>query len=108
MVYPTDELILLTSGSKIIRIGISSISLVGRAAQGVRLVRLEDDQKVVCVDHLPLETSETDWEAPLAVLAEGLEQDEVEDHDDDVMHDEEVPESEDASEGDDTDALDVS
>lgn len=53
MVLPTDELILLTSGSKIIRIGIDSISLVGRATQGVRLVRLEDDQTVVCFDHVP-------------------------------------------------------
>jgi DNA gyrase subunit A len=58
MVLPTDELILLTSGSKIIRIGISDISLVGRATQGVRLVRLEDEQTVVCFDHVPLEGQE--------------------------------------------------
>jgi DNA gyrase subunit A len=58
MVHPTDELILLTSGSKIIRIGISDISLVGRATQGVRLVRLEDEQTVVCFDHVPLEGQE--------------------------------------------------
>lgn len=59
MVLPTEELILLTSGSKIIRIGISSISLVGRAAQGVRLVRMEDDQTVVCFDHVPAENGDS-------------------------------------------------
>lgn len=54
-VNASDELILLTSGGKIIRIGISCISLVGRAAQGVRLVRLDDDQTVVCFDHVPMD-----------------------------------------------------
>ncbi len=69
MVQPTDELILLTSGSKIIRIGIASISLVGRAAQGVRLVRLEDDQTVICLDHVPTEAAEG-IPAAEAVMAE--------------------------------------
>jgi DNA gyrase subunit A len=31
---------------------------VGRATQGVRLVRLEDEQTVVCFDHVPLEGQE--------------------------------------------------
>jgi len=71
MVHPTDELILLTSGSKIIRIGIASISLVGRAAQGVRLVRLEDDQTVICFDHVPTETAETSTTSGGGVFEEG-------------------------------------
>ncbi len=58
MVLPSDELILLTSGGKIIRIGIADISLVGRTAQGVRLVRMEDDQTVVCFDHVPVENGD--------------------------------------------------
>lgn len=58
MVLPSDELILLTSGGKIIRIGIAGISLVGRTAQGVRLVRMEDDQTVVCFDHVPVENGD--------------------------------------------------
>jgi DNA gyrase subunit A len=50
MVDNEDEAILLTSGNKIIRIGISDISLVGRATQGVRLVRMGDDQTLICCD----------------------------------------------------------
>jgi DNA gyrase subunit A len=50
MVDNEDEAILLTSGNKIIRIAIGDISLVGRATQGVRLVRMDDGQTVVCCD----------------------------------------------------------
>ena len=50
MVDNEDEAILLTSGNKIIRIGISDISLVGRATQGVRLVRMGDEQTLICCD----------------------------------------------------------
>ncbi|NCC24976.1 MAG: DNA gyrase subunit A [Deltaproteobacteria bacterium] len=52
MVDSEDEVILLTSGHKIIRIGIAEVSLVGRATQGVKLVQLDDDQKVVCFDRV--------------------------------------------------------
>jgi DNA gyrase subunit A len=50
MVDNEDEAILLTSGNKIIRIGINDISLVGRATQGVRLVRMGDNQTLICCD----------------------------------------------------------
>ena len=50
MVSDTDELVLLTSGNKIIRLGVSDISQVGRATQGVRLVKVDDDAYVVGFD----------------------------------------------------------
>jgi DNA gyrase subunit A len=50
MVDPEDEVILLTSGNKIIRISVFGISIVGRATQGVRLVRLDPGGQVVCFD----------------------------------------------------------
>ncbi|WP_462325272.1 DNA gyrase subunit A [Desulfoplanes sp.] len=50
MVDDNDEAILLTSANKIIRIGIKDISLVGRATQGVRLVRMGDEQRLICCD----------------------------------------------------------
>jgi DNA gyrase subunit A len=50
LVSPEDEVILLTSGNKIIRISVSGISVVGRATQGVRLVRLDPGGQVVCFD----------------------------------------------------------
>ena len=50
MTSPEDELLLLTSGNKMIRIAIAGISAVGRATQGVRLVRLDEGGKVVAFD----------------------------------------------------------
>ncbi|SFI99069.1 DNA gyrase subunit A [Desulfomicrobium apsheronum] len=101
MVYPTDELILLTSGSKIIRIGIADISLVGRATQGVRLVRLEDEQTVVCFDHVPTDAPEVSGLPRATVPAEKAapEDPEVLDDDTDLPDDDEaVDESEDLQE----------
>lgn len=47
-----DGLVLLTSDNKIIRIGIDEVRTVGRATQGVRLVRLDDEGYVVGVDSI--------------------------------------------------------
>ena len=45
-----DGLVLLTSDNKIIRIGLNEVRTVGRATQGVRLVRLDDGGSVVGFD----------------------------------------------------------
>ena len=45
-----DGLVLLTSDNKIIRIGLDEVRTVGRATQGVRLVRLDDGGSVVGFD----------------------------------------------------------
>ena len=50
MVNPDDELLLLTSANKIIRLSVSEISSVGRATQGVMLVRMEDNVTVTGFD----------------------------------------------------------
>lgn len=50
MVSTDDEVVLLTSGNKIIRMGVKDVSLVGRATQGVRLVRMDDGDHVVGFD----------------------------------------------------------
>ncbi len=50
MVSEDDELLLLTSANKIIRLSVSGISSVGRATQGVMLVRLEEDAMVTGFD----------------------------------------------------------
>jgi DNA gyrase subunit A len=50
MVNPDDELLLLTSANKIIRLSVSDISSVGRATQGVMLVRMEDNVTVTGFD----------------------------------------------------------
>lgn len=42
-----DELLAITSGGKIIRMKVDEISVIGRNTQGVRLVRLNDNEKIV-------------------------------------------------------------
>jgi DNA gyrase subunit A len=58
-----DHLMLITSGGKIIRMAVDSISVMGRNTMGVRLVRLGDEERVVAVERLaekdtPAELSE--------------------------------------------------
>jgi DNA gyrase subunit A len=44
-----DEIIIIASSGKLIRIKASNISTIGRATQGVRLIDLAEDDKVVSV-----------------------------------------------------------
>jgi DNA gyrase subunit A len=50
MVRPEDGLLLLTSANKIIRLSVAEISTVGRATQGVMLVRMEENDTVIGFD----------------------------------------------------------
>jgi DNA gyrase subunit A len=50
MVEVKDEIILLTSGNKVIRIKANEIRKVGRATQGVRLVSMDNGDHVVGFD----------------------------------------------------------
>ena len=45
-----DDLMIITDKGQVIRTKISGISLLGRNTQGVRIIRLKDDEKVVAVE----------------------------------------------------------
>jgi DNA gyrase subunit A len=62
MVYPDDELMLITSGGQSIRISCASIRETGRATQGVRLVRLNEGERLQDIARLvpDLDTSDDD------------------------------------------------
>jgi DNA gyrase subunit A len=47
-----DELMVITDVGKVIRMPVSDMSLIGRNTQGVRLIRLEEEEKVVSVERL--------------------------------------------------------
>ncbi len=47
-----DDLMIITNKGQVIRTGISGISLMGRATQGVRIIRLKDGEKVVAVEKI--------------------------------------------------------
>jgi DNA gyrase subunit A len=57
MVDDSDELIMLTSSHKMLRIGTGDIRVCGRATQGVKLVSLSDKASVVCFDRIVKEDS---------------------------------------------------
>jgi DNA gyrase subunit A len=56
-----DDLMIISDKGQVIRTTISGISLMGRATQGVRIIRLKDDEKVVAVEKVAdPEKDETD------------------------------------------------
>jgi DNA gyrase subunit A len=51
-VTDSEELLLITSGGNIVRLKVNEISVIGRNTQGVRLVRLGEDNRVVSVEKM--------------------------------------------------------
>ncbi|PIQ97280.1 MAG: DNA gyrase subunit A, partial [Nitrospinae bacterium CG11_big_fil_rev_8_21_14_0_20_56_8] len=45
-----DQLLIITSRGNIVRMGVEEISVIGRNTQGVRLVKLGEDNHVVCIE----------------------------------------------------------
>ena len=58
-----DELLMMTARGKIQRIRASDISVIGRNTQGVRIMSLDEDDKLVAVVPVPLEEAD---EGPIA------------------------------------------
>jgi len=54
-VKDNDQMMIITKNGIVIRCPISGISVIGRNTQGVRLINLESDDKVVDVAHLAME-----------------------------------------------------
>ena len=63
-----DELILVTDGGQIIRTDVSEIRVAGRSTRGVRVFRVEDEERVVSVSALSAE-EETGGEADIDAAA---------------------------------------
>ncbi|MCP4913768.1 MAG: DNA gyrase subunit A [Oligoflexia bacterium] len=51
-VHENDDLMIITDKGQVIRTKISGISLMGRTTQGVRIIRLKSDEKVVAVEKI--------------------------------------------------------
>lgn len=58
-----DEIMLITNGGKIIRMDMSNIRVIGRATQGVKLINLDEDEKVVAMDMVPVSDDDEEDEA---------------------------------------------
>lgn len=59
-----DEIIIIASGGKLIRIKAANISIIGRSTQGVKLINLASDDKVVSIAKVVEREEEEDNEAP--------------------------------------------
>jgi DNA gyrase subunit A len=69
-----DHLILISNTGRIIRIPVNTISVVGRATQGVRIMRLDDGEQVASIERLvdPQDTEGiVEGAAPEATADEG-------------------------------------
>ena len=51
-VVEADEILVITSDGNIVRMRVNEISVIGRNTQGVRVVSLKDDNRVVCIEKL--------------------------------------------------------
>jgi DNA gyrase subunit A len=64
-VQPEDQVLLVTERGMLIRMAAAEIRIIGRATQGVRLIRLDDDDRVVSVAKLVEEDeAEDEGDAP--------------------------------------------
>ena len=54
-VVDSDDLMIITNKGQVIRVKVSGISLMGRATQGVRIIRLKQSEKVVAVEKMAQE-----------------------------------------------------
>jgi DNA gyrase subunit A len=52
VVSEEHQLMLVTDGGKIIRMPVQDISVIGRSTQGVRLIRVDPDERVVALERL--------------------------------------------------------
>jgi DNA gyrase subunit A len=61
-----DEVLMVTGGGKIQRLRASDISQVGRNTQGVRIIRLDEDDKLVSIARIPADlVDETELAEPV-------------------------------------------
>jgi len=51
-VVEEDEIMLITQGGKIIRIPVNGVSIIGRSTQGVRLMGIPGDHRIVSIAKL--------------------------------------------------------
>mgnify|MGYP001160173935 CR=1 FL=1 len=66
-----DQVVLISDGGKLIRMRVSDISCIGRDTQGVRLIKVETDEKVVAVARV--ETAGEDPEVAAAAVQKPAE-----------------------------------
>jgi len=62
-VKPDDEIMLISSNGTLVRTPVKDISVLGRNTQGVRLIRIDDDARLVSVERIVSEGGDAEGEA---------------------------------------------
>lgn len=57
-----EEIMIIADSGKMIRMNLSTVRIIGRSTQGVRLINLEDNEKVVSMDSVAKDESEDDFD----------------------------------------------
>ena len=63
LIHPEADIMLITDDGTIIRMPVSGISTIGRVSQGVRVMRVEDESRIVCVTATERDEDESGEEA---------------------------------------------
>jgi DNA gyrase subunit A len=110
LVTDDDDLMLITTSGKLIRMPMDGIPTIGRNTQGVRLIRLEEDEVVVAMERMADKEEGEHEVSPEVAAARAEEQPLVEEDlgeeavDDDDDADDDLPEGDDVDETVDDDA----
>lgn len=72
LVHEDEDIMLITDDGTIIRMPVNDISVIGRVSQGVRVMRVADDSRIVCVTRTERDEGEDEiqGDAPDAAPAE--------------------------------------
>ena len=62
-----EDLMVITDGGMIIRTPLSQISKIGRDAQGVRIIKVDENQKVAAIAIVPHQDEEEDIEEEVII-----------------------------------------
>ena len=107
LVTDDDDLMLITTSGKLIRMPMDGIPTIGRNTQGVRLIRLEEDEVVVAMERLADKEEGEHEVSPEVAAARAEEQPLVaEDLGEEAADDDDGADDDDADDGDDTAADD--
>jgi DNA gyrase subunit A len=88
-----DELMIMTINGMIVRTAAKGIRVIGRATQGVKAIRLKEDDQVSAVACIVMSKEEKEnSEIPAEIPPEGLEAEEIENSDDADIKEEEQDE----------------
>ena len=74
-VYEHEDIMLITDDGTIIRMPVSDISVIGRVSQGVRVMRVEEGSRIVCVTATERDEDEQDESEDDQTEADSLDMD---------------------------------